>query len=470
MNNDIELLRHYAETGSEEAFAELVRRHIDFVYAAAVRQANGVHRAEDVAQAVFTDLARKARTLCGRTELLGWLYVSTRYAALAVIRSEVRREARELEAHMMHELTTESEPLLDWATMRPMIDEALHELTEADRTAILRRFFRNDSLADIASALGVSEEAARKRVDRALGKLHALLARRGVTSTASALAVALSHQPVIAAPAGLATAVAGEALTDVSVAGVGKAPTTTVIGFMSISTIIVGAAALVTALTAGMELLNHYHTETIAATAALGRSAENPLVARTIATAAPTVAEQVKAMEDNLRKIAEARVQFQLENGRWPTSMADLMGPDKFIKGIVPVAGEDYSTISVTGHSFEPLQVVNPIGLVANYDPNRDPIVVGSSVNGPSPVSPAEAVMRQSSDILRRLDPALRRKAADAYRVTHKGQSPPAKDPRAIVPYFESVKDGADYLEYVDLWETAQQMAEPKVRWTPQAK
>src|SRR5437763_13059294 len=114
MTNDIDLLRRYVANASEEAFTELTRRHIDFVYGAALRQARNPHRAEDITQAVFTDLARKAATLLTRTELVGWLYISTRYAATSVVRSEARREAREREAQMIQEVSSNPTEGVDW--------------------------------------------------------------------------------------------------------------------------------------------------------------------------------------------------------------------------------------------------------------------------------------------------------------------------------------------------------------------
>src|SRR4051794_34800298 len=104
MIDDSELLRRYAGTGDEAAFAELVRRRLGVVYHAALRQCGGdAHRAEDVAQSAFTDLARHAARLSQRPALLGWLYTSTRYAAAQAVRGEVRRQAREREAHAMNE-------------------------------------------------------------------------------------------------------------------------------------------------------------------------------------------------------------------------------------------------------------------------------------------------------------------------------------------------------------------------------
>ncbi len=212
MTADAELLRRYAAEASEEAFAELVRRHLNLVYAAALRQVGDTHRAEEVAQTVFADLARKAASLCRRPVLVSWLYTSTHYAAAKAVRTEQRRQAREREAQTMHEQLSATTPNTDWSRLGPVLDEVMHELGEADRAAVLLRFFKGKAFADVGSVLDLNEDAARKRVARALDNLHGLLARRGITSTSAALATILAGQPAVAAPAGLAAATTAGAL------------------------------------------------------------------------------------------------------------------------------------------------------------------------------------------------------------------------------------------------------------------
>jgi RNA polymerase sigma factor (sigma-70 family) len=207
MSSDSELLRQYLENSSEAAFAELVRRHVDFVYGVALRHTRNPHRAEDAAQQVFVALARKSQTLSGRTELLGWLYTSTRYAAAKIVRSEARRQVREREAELMQADDSNAASALDWQRLQPVLDDALEGLEKSERSALLLRYFRDSSFREIGAALQVSEEAARKRVDRSLEKLQFLLARRGISSTAAALGMAIAGGVSEAAPPALAAKV-----------------------------------------------------------------------------------------------------------------------------------------------------------------------------------------------------------------------------------------------------------------------
>jgi RNA polymerase sigma factor (sigma-70 family) len=210
---DSELLRLYAEAGSQDAFAELVRRRIGLVYSVALRQTRGdAHRAQDATQAVFTDLARKAHLLARRPVLAGWLYRSAQFAAAGLIRAEQRRHVREQEAHTMETIAANDDPEMDWNKVRPVLDQALNEMDEPDRDAILLRFFDGRSFVEIGQRLRFTESAARMRVERALDKLNASLSRRGITSTSAALGVALAHQIGAATPAGLAASVTGAAL------------------------------------------------------------------------------------------------------------------------------------------------------------------------------------------------------------------------------------------------------------------
>jgi RNA polymerase sigma factor (sigma-70 family) len=219
---DSDLLRRYAADRSEAAFGELVRRHLTPVYAFALRQCGGdAHLAEDVAQMVFTALARKAASLTGRQTLGGWLFRTTHFAARDVVRAERRRRAREQEAQAMDASTKDPEAPIDWEKLHPMLDETMNELDDADRDAVWLRFFEGRSFAEVGAKLRLTENAARMRVERALDKLNGLLARRGVTSTTAALGLALGSQATIAAPVGLAASITGAAIAGTAATSAG---------------------------------------------------------------------------------------------------------------------------------------------------------------------------------------------------------------------------------------------------------
>jgi RNA polymerase sigma factor (sigma-70 family) len=211
MTPDCELLREFARTNSADAFAELVKRHLNLVYSAALRQVNGDgHLAKDVAQSVFTDLARKAHSLSRRENLSGWLYTSAHFAATKIIRGENRR--RDREAQFMRETINETGSDGDWEKIRSALDEAMHELKQSDREAILLRYFENRPFAELGAKLDLNENAARMRVERALEKLRGIFARRGIV-TAAALAAVISANAVQLAPPNLAAVLTTASLT-----------------------------------------------------------------------------------------------------------------------------------------------------------------------------------------------------------------------------------------------------------------
>lgn len=243
MIDEFELLRRYAQGADETAFAALVARKVNLVYSAAFRQTGGnAQLAEEVTQNVFLDLARKAGSLTHHTSLTGWLYTSTRFAAFKAARAQQRWQQRTRKAQAMHEIENDSPTESAWAQLRPVLDAALAELGERDREALLLRFFEDCPLAEVGSKIGLSENSARMRVDRALEKLRQTLARRGVTSTSVALALALSQHAVTAAPAGLAATAAGSAMAGAA-AGVATVGTN-FFQLMAISKIQAGTAGI----------------------------------------------------------------------------------------------------------------------------------------------------------------------------------------------------------------------------------
>jgi RNA polymerase sigma factor (sigma-70 family) len=197
-----ELLSVYREQGSEEAFAELVGRYTNLVYSVAVRRLGNGALAEEVAQVVFTRLARTTPNLRSDATLLAWLHRTTLHVAIDVWRSETRRRAREQRTVTMQPADAETDSL--WNEAAPLLDETLNRLNAADREVLLLRFFDGKPMRDVAALLRVSEDAAKMRVHRAVDRLRTLLARRGVACTACALGALLGSRAVEAAPASLA--------------------------------------------------------------------------------------------------------------------------------------------------------------------------------------------------------------------------------------------------------------------------
>ena len=211
--DDMTLVREFAASQSDAAFAELVQRHVGLVHSAALRQAGNAHLAGDITQAVFIILARKAASLGPKTVLSAWLYRATRYAASDALKTRRRRQIREQEAFMQSNLNgggDVSSPTGDeetWSQLAPLLDDAMNQLGEKDRAALVLRYFENKTAGEIAVALRMQEEAAQKRVARALEKLRRLFTKQGINSPADAITGAISANSIQVAPVGLAAAV-----------------------------------------------------------------------------------------------------------------------------------------------------------------------------------------------------------------------------------------------------------------------
>lgn len=209
------LVREFAASQSEPAFTELVARHLNFVYSSALRRTGNAPLAEEVAQAVFIILARKAGTLGAKTILTGWLYRATQFAAADALKQCLRRQQREQEAYMQSVLDRGGDASSQqeiWKQIAPMLEAALDKLNARDRDAVLLRFFENKKLAEVGRTLGISEDGARVRVNRALEKLRKLFARRGVDSTADAITGAITANSIQIAPAALAKSLTAAAI------------------------------------------------------------------------------------------------------------------------------------------------------------------------------------------------------------------------------------------------------------------
>src|SRR5579883_917955 len=210
MTTSQQLLADYTKNDSEAAFRELVTRYIDLVFSTAIRLVGGdAHLAEDVVQTVFIDLARQASRLSADTMLGGWLHRDTCFVAAKLMRGERRRQSRESQATGMNALNATETKFTDIA---PVLDQAINELAEEDRKAILLRFYEQYDLRSVGEALGSSENAAQKRVTRALDQLRSMLTRRGVALSTAALGTTLAGEAVTAAPTGLAASIVGIAM------------------------------------------------------------------------------------------------------------------------------------------------------------------------------------------------------------------------------------------------------------------
>ena len=258
MTDGQQFLAEYAETQSEAAFRELVTRYVDLVYSAAVRLVNGdIHLAEDVTQTVFVDLARMARSLSRDVMLGGWLHRHTCFVASKTMRGDRRRRERERQAVEMNSLEDHSAANL--ALVAPILDDAINQLSAEDRAAILLRYFEQRDLRSVGEELGSNEDAARKRVDRALDKLELLLKRRGVAFSATALAATLATQAVTAAPVGLAVSISTVALAGTA-AGTGT--TLTILKIMSMTKLKVAIISAVVVAGVTIPLVMHHQSQT----------------------------------------------------------------------------------------------------------------------------------------------------------------------------------------------------------------
>jgi len=204
MTTDSDLLSRFAKENAQDAFAEIARRHLNLVYSAALRQVRSPQLAEEVAQSVFSDLARNAAKLKPGTVLTAWLYAVTRRSAVDTIRRESRRQLREQIAVEMNDMNATTD---EWTQIAPLLDDAMAELDETDRTAVLLRFFENKTLREVGQALGATDDAAQKRVSRAVDRLREFFSKQNVTIGTGGLVVLISTNAVHSAPAGLSAAI-----------------------------------------------------------------------------------------------------------------------------------------------------------------------------------------------------------------------------------------------------------------------
>jgi RNA polymerase sigma factor (sigma-70 family) len=391
MIEDTELLRRYAEEHSESAFTELVKRRLGLVYAVALRQTGGdAHRAHDIAQTVFTHLARQASSLARQPVLAGWLYRSAQFAASDAMRTERRRQVREHEAHTMNEILSEDRSAGNWDKLRPDLDQVLSELDEPDRDALVLRFFDDRPLADVGAKLSLTENAARMRVQRALEKVRTRLARRGVTSTTAALAGVLTGQAGAAAPAAIVASVSSAALAGAASSGA-LVTATGLLKIMSTTKIITAAAVVALVGLAGYEFA---------------------VIQKMKESAASLDRERVQMARDI------AALKREIEAGK-----ASRAAP---------------STGAASGVTSSKSSDQRDRGSTAAPD-----------ATPPNPADPQKPASPLAPDEVRVLTVASAMKAAmDAYHAAHGGQEPP--NLHALIPYFATPQEGADYVEFIE--------------------
>jgi RNA polymerase sigma factor (sigma-70 family) len=303
MNGTRQLLTEYARTRSESAFRNLISDYLDLVFSTALRRVDGdAHRAQDVAQVVFTDLANQADKIPPEVMLGGWLHRHTCFVAANTLRGERRRLAREKEAVAMQMLNDES--ALDFSRLAPLLDESINQLDEEDRTAILLRFFEQKDYQAVGRHLNSNEDAARMRVNRAVNKLRDFLAQRGIRTTAAALSTVIATNAVQAAPAGMLGAIATAAVTGTTTTGLITATKT--IATTTMQKIAVTAALTVT-ISAGV-----YQAKQVANT--------RDEVEKLRAQQAPLIAEIAKLRAEDMQLsnlVTQAKEQKQLTAGQF---------------------------------------------------------------------------------------------------------------------------------------------------------
>jgi RNA polymerase sigma factor (sigma-70 family) len=244
MMSDLDLLDQYVRLHRQEAFAALVDRHLKLVYSAALRQVRSPELAKEVTQSVFVDLARNAGEWTPQTVLTAWLYQVTRCTAINVVRGESRRQVREQIASDMINMSSSSS---EWTAIEPLLDEAMESLDPPDRTAILLRFFEDRSLREVGQLLGTSEDAAQKRVSRALEQLREFFSKRGRAVGVGGLAAIISANAAQSAPIGLKAAIlTGVALSGAATPLVGITAVTKKLAMTSLQKALIGVALAAT--------------------------------------------------------------------------------------------------------------------------------------------------------------------------------------------------------------------------------
>jgi len=334
---DQQLLGDFAGTRSETAFTELVGRHVNLVYSAALRMVCDAHLAEDVTQGVFVALAQNAARLTHRAVLSGWLHRTAQNLAANTVRSEVRRRCREQEAATMNELLT-SEPEASWEELAPHLDAALGELNEADRDALLLRYFEKKSAPEIAALLGIRHEAAQKRVTRAVERLRQDFAKRGVAAGAAGLAVLISANAVQSAPAGLAVTISTAALAGSAVSQSVIVAATKIIAMTTLQKTLVTAATAVIAILAGAGIFEAHQV------AQLRHQVQNTAAS---ADMAAQLSQLQRERDDATNRIAELTAELAAAK-KSPAEVLKLRGEVGALRQEKAIAGDKSALSKIT--------------------------------------------------------------------------------------------------------------------------
>jgi len=334
--SDAELLRAYAKCGAEAAFAELVRRHTSLVYSAALRQADSSSAAAEIAQSVFVDLAHRAgavaRQMSLEASLAGWLCRRARNQALNFRRNEFRRHARERLAMEQFVPAPDSAP--DWERLRPVLDAVMADLSETDYDALVLRFFQNQDLRTVGCALGVSDDTAQKRVSRALDKLRAHLTRRGVTTTAAALSLALTANAIQAAPAGLTLTISAAATVTGGALATTTATITKTIAMATLQKTLITTAAIA-AVSAGVYEAHRASSWEARARTLQTQQTTNPSQLEELQRQRDEAVAAQKALQEQNQRLAQAAAEVPRLRGDLARSRAQQQSPSVSNGGVL---------------------------------------------------------------------------------------------------------------------------------------
>lgn len=312
------LLDRYVASHDEEAFAALVRSSVDLVYSAARRLVSDSHLAEDVTQTVFVALAANAPGVAERlragTPLSAWLHITTRNVAAKVVRAETRRRQREQASLDMQPQAHPSDDDALWNRIEPHLDPALAELGEPDRNAVLLRFFERKTAREMGLRLGISEEAAQKRVHRAVERLRSIFVARGLAVPSASLAGVLTVHAVQAAPAALASSATALAVAGVA-AGAAAGTSTGILTLMASTQLKTGIILTLATAALTIGLLQQREIQRLRAQSTRSDTSAPPVSAP--AAAPPAGAQDPAAIEELLRLRGEvARLRRELAESK----------------------------------------------------------------------------------------------------------------------------------------------------------